>query len=156
MPGKLFYRSDRDLHVVREMDFQELSKLPIEPGPNLVIAKGTVGAIDVLFEVKIGLRLEVHGMFAGLIDFDETSFFTAPASLAGGGVLAEKCTPDTNSFMLVVAANLPFEGGAGSGPPPPPHRAVPLARKESFGDGLGVVTNVKITSFPFDEIIVAT
>ena len=152
MPGKLFYLDDRRGHLVRESDFQELSMLPIEPGPHLVIAKGTVRGVNVQFNVGIGLRLEVHGMFAGLIAFDETEFFTEPANIGPGGVLVTSGNPDKNSFMLVVAANLPFEGGAGSGPPPPPHRAVLLARKES-SDGVGVVTNVKITSFPLDEIV---
>ena len=91
-------------------------------------------------------------MFAGLVGFDETEFFTEPANIGPGGVLVTSGNPDRNSFMLVVAANLPFEGGAGSGPPPPPHRAVLLARKES-SDGAGIVSNVKITSFPLDEIV---
>ena len=140
-------------HAVTEGAFKELSMLPIEPGPQLVVAKGTVRGEMVEFNVKIRLRLEVHGMFSGLMGFDETEFFTEPANFGPGGVLVASGNPDINSFMLVVAASLPFEGGAGSGPPPPPHRAVLLARKETASDGAGVVNNVKITSFPLDEIV---
>jgi len=153
MPGKLFYLEDRRAHIVTERDFTELSMLPTEPRPRLVVAKGTVQGVNVEFNVGIRLRLEVHAMFSGLIGFDETEFFTEPANIGPGVVLVTSGNPDRNSFMLVVAANMPFEGGAGSGPPPPPHRAVLLARKETASDGAGVVTNLKITSFPLDEIV---
>ena len=91
--------------------------------------------MNVEFNVGIRLRLEVHAMFSGLIGFDETEFFTEPANIGPGGVLVTSGNPDRNSFMLVVAANMPFEGGAGSGPPPPPHREVLLARKERLRTG---------------------
>src|SRR5215204_4439316 len=143
MPGKLFYLDDRRSHIVTESGFKELSMLPTEPGPQLVVAKGTVR----------GVGIEVHGMVSGLIGFDETEFFTETTDIDPSGAAVTFGNPDTNSFMLVVAANIPFAGGAGSGPPPLPHRAVLLARKETGSDGAGVVTNVKITLFPLDEIV---
>ena len=39
MPGKLFYLEDRRAHIVTERDFTELSMLPTEPRPRLVVAK---------------------------------------------------------------------------------------------------------------------
>ena len=153
MPGKLFYLDDRRSHIVTESGFKELSMLPTEPGPQLVVAKGTVRGVGIEFNVQIRLRLEVHGMVSGLIGFDETEFFTETTDIDQSGAVVTFGNPDTNSFMLVVAANIPFAGGAGSGPPPLPHRAVLLARKETGSDGAGVVTNVKITLFPLDEIV---
>jgi hypothetical protein len=85
---------------------------------------------------------------------------TFAASRRLGGVKSSKVrlftgaypAADSNSFMLVVAAKIPSEGGAGSFPLPP-HRAVLLARKTSFPSiDAGAVTNVKITSYPLDEI----
>jgi hypothetical protein len=153
MPGKLFYLDDQRTLIVNQRDFNELSVLPTEPGPRLVVAKGTVRGANVEFNVRIRLRLEVHAMLSGLIGFDETEFFTEPANIGPGGVLVTSGNPDTNSFMLVVAANMPFEGSGGLGPPLPPHRAVLLARKETASNGAGLVTNLKITSFPLDEIV---
>jgi hypothetical protein len=153
MPGKLFYLEDRRHHLVNQRDFQQLAMLPTETGPQLVIAKGTVQGVSIEFNIDIVLRLEVHGMLTGLHGFDETEFFTETTDINQNGAVVTFGNPDRNSFMLVVAANIPPHGGAGSGPPPPPHRAVLLARKDSGSRGAGVVTNLKITSFPLDEIV---
>ena len=154
MPGKLFYLDDRRAHIVTERDFKELSVLQTEPGPRLVVAKGTVQGVNVEINVGITLRLEVHGISSGLIGFDETEFFSQPANIGPGGVVITSGNSDKNSFMLVVAANMPF-GGVGvppGAPLPPPNRAVFLARR-SVGDPAGAVTNLKIISLPVDEIV---
>lgn len=154
MPGKLFYLDDRRDHIVTERDFREFSVLETEPGPRLVVAKGTVRGVNVDINVGIRLRLEVHSILSGLIGFDETEFFTQPANIGLGGVVITAGNSERNSFMLVVAANMPF-GGVGvppGAPVPPPNRAVFLARR-TVGDPAGVVTNLKITSLPLDEIV---
>jgi hypothetical protein len=143
MPGKLFYLDDRRDHIVTERDYKELSMLPTEAGPRLVVAKGTVESREVLCRFR--LRLEVHSILppdfgGGLIGFDETDFVGHPAS---------------NNFMLVVAAEMPH-GGVGvlpGAPLPPPNRAVLHARRESLAVAEVLVTNVRITSFPLDEIV---
>src|SRR5688500_749089 len=53
MPGKLFYLDDRRHHIVTERDFKELSMLATEPGPQLVVAKGTVRGVGIEFNVRI-------------------------------------------------------------------------------------------------------
>jgi hypothetical protein len=153
MPGKLFYLDDRRFHGITEPDFKELAMLPTQTGPQLVIAKGTVQGVSLEFNITIRLRLEVHGMLTGLHGFDETEYFTDTTDINSSGAVVTFGVPDKNSFMLVAAADIPPVGGAGSGPPPPPHRAVLLARKESISGGGGIVNNVKITSFPLDEIV---
>ena len=102
--------------------------------------------------MAIRLRLDVLTTDSGLVGFDETVFFSErPMGIGSGGVLVPTGNPDGNTFALLVAATLPFKGGAGSGPPPQPHRAVLLARTET--DGVGQLTNVKIAAYPFDEIV---
>jgi hypothetical protein len=154
MPRKVFYLDDRRAHSVFERDFREFSVLETEPGPRLVVAKGTVQGVNVDINVGIRLRLEVHSILSGLIGFDETEFFTQPANIGPGGVVVTAGNSERNSFMLVVAANMPFGGvGVSPGePPPPPNRAVFLARR-TVGDPAGVVTNLKIISLPVDEIV---
>jgi len=154
MPGKVFYRDDRRSHIVREPTFKELSVLKTDPGPRLVIAKGAVQGVNLDINIGITLRLEVHSILSGLIGFDETEFFSQPANIGPGGVVITSGNSDKNSFMLVVAANMPF-GGVGvppGAPVPPPNRAVLLARR-SVGDPAGAVTNLKITSLPVDDIV---
>ena len=145
MSGKLFYLEDRrSPHYIFELEWQEICLLPLEPGPFLVIAKGTVRGIGAdKINVGIYLRLEVHGMVSGLVGFDETEFNNEPLRL-----------PDINSFVLLVAANVPYEGGAGSGQLPPPHRAVLMARIGTRApDTAGALSNIKIAAYPVDEIV---
>jgi len=155
MPGKLFFLEDRRSHLVTDPQYQEISVLPVEYGPLLVVAKGTIRGVNVEFNVGIDLRLELHAMFSGLVGFDETEFFNEPANIGAGGTLISSGSADHDTFMLTLAATLPAEGGAGSkgAPVPPPHRAVLLAKKNTASGGTAALTNVKIFAIPMDEIV---
>jgi hypothetical protein len=140
MPSKLFAFTDPDNHFLGATDdFVEVSRLHLVPGSYLVQAKGLVSGPGAL----AALKLEVTGFF-GEVVASQQSLYVASSS---------------QTFILAVAANVPFEGGAGSeGTPVPPGAAAILAVRPSGpslatpGHSVGIV-DITITALSVDEIV---
>jgi hypothetical protein len=136
--SKAFVFNDPDEQFISSTEFVELSRLPLEPGSYVVLAKGDFGGSL----LKMEFRLDVKGS----IDESHADAGTAGTSVEGGFGFA--------TFMLVVGATIPPKGVGGSGRVPDlNHRATLFARKFS-GPGHGTVRNVKIVAIPFDELAV--
>jgi hypothetical protein len=147
MPDKFFALEDRRYHTVTSLEFQELAELTIDQGPHLVIATGSIEGFNAEYNMAGALRLEVHGTFHFNLAATETRFqVPAPPVFA-----------NQESFALMVATTVPFEGGAGGGDPPPPPpprpRAVLSGRKASSGTGAFGVSDVRIVAVPFAELV---
>jgi len=86
-------------------------------------------------------------MFGAALGADETVFASPPTNVSSG----------RGTFSLMVAAEVPFEGGAGSegAAVPPPPRAILSARSEG-GDAAAMVHHVRIAALLVDEILLTT
>jgi hypothetical protein len=141
MPSKLFVLTDPEAHFLQEAaNFVELCRLPLEPGPYLVQAKGAVTGPGAL----AALRLDVLSFFGSVVTSHE-SLFVAHAS---------------QTFVLVVATSVPFEGGGGSeGTPAPPGPSATLSVRASgpaLTPGHHVsISDITITALAVDEIVTA-
>jgi hypothetical protein len=62
MPNKARYLDDRRIHIVDSPEFTPFCELALEPGPFVVIAKGTVRTAGAESNRPIRLRLEVFGI----------------------------------------------------------------------------------------------
>jgi hypothetical protein len=139
--GKLFVLTDPEAHFLQETaDFEELCRLHLEPGPYLVQAKGLLSGPGAL----AALRLDVQSVFGSVVASQE-SLFVAHAS---------------QTFLLIAAASIPFEGGAGStGTPVPPGPAASLSVRPtgpSLTPGHHVaISDITITALAVDEIVAA-
>jgi hypothetical protein len=79
MPNKARYLDDRRIHIVDSPQFTLFCEFALEPGPCVVIAKGTVSTAGVEVNLPIRLRLAVFGIHGQTPRAtDETELFTDP------------------------------------------------------------------------------
>jgi hypothetical protein len=143
VPSKLFIRVEPEARFVAATDgFEELSRLPLDVGKQyLVQASGVLG---VQAGVTMRMRLDVRSFFGSVLASQEIDYIN-----------------NHQQFMVVTAANVPAEGGAGSeGAPVPPGASANLSVRTFWptppSPGQSVyATEMTIVALTVDEIVAA-
>ncbi|AWK76406.1 hypothetical protein CBI38_33915 (plasmid) [Rhodococcus oxybenzonivorans] len=147
MPSKL--RVLNDLTTSGPIDstqFQRIAVLDLDAGhPLLVTATGTVEGVDLQFNSRVTIRLELRdGSVAAARPESQTSF-QAPASPVFAAL-------ETFSLIAASDALTPIPSGTAVLRPP---RAVLSARKEG-SSGAFAFRNIRIVALTVDEIVETT
>jgi hypothetical protein len=140
MPSKLFIRVEPEARFVGATDgFKELSRLPLDVGKHyLVQASGVLGLAA---GVTMTMRLDVRSFFGSVLASREINYIN-----------------NRQQFLVVTAANVPAEGGAGT--LVPPGASANLSVRTSWpsppSPGQSVSAgNMTIVALTVDEIVAA-
>jgi hypothetical protein len=143
MPSKLFIRVEPEARFVGATDgFKELSRLPLDVGKHyLVQASGVLGLTG---GVRMTMRLDVRSFFGSVLASEEIDYIN-----------------NHQQFLVVTAANVPAEGGAGTpGTPVPPGASANLSVRTSWPSPPSTGQHVSagdmtIVALTVDEIVAA-
>lgn len=168
MVSKAYLLQDQRQHSVESADFVDQGVLALGVGQSyLVIATGDIqrsaaGGLDLM---QCAVRLSVFDRLGSMLAREEQEYTLD--NVRGTATIIQP--PITSAFRhgvisrhfsLMVAAEVPFQGGGGGTDPDgvpitfPPPRAILSAR--GANDKLAFLTNVRIAAFPADEVDVTT